>query len=99
MVNTFKERHDFLLHALLEIKGVECPAAQGAFYLFPNLNAAMERLGIKTDIELGEVLLEKAGVALVPGSAFGAAGHMRFSFATSMDNLKKAVEKLHTMLD
>jgi aspartate aminotransferase len=98
MVSAFKKRHDFVLESLLKIKGVECLPAQGTFYIFPNFQGAMDRLGIKNDIELGEFLIEKAGVALVPGSAFGAPGHGRISFATSMSNLEKAMERLHNTL-
>jgi len=98
MVTTFKERHDFVLKSLLEINGVECQASQGTFYIFPSMQGAMERLNIKTDVKLSEFLIEKAGVALVPGSAFGFPGYARISFATSMENLKKAMEKLHNAL-
>ena len=99
MVKIFKERHDFVLESLTQIKGVECLPCQGTFYIFPNMQGTMDRLGFKTDIEFGEYLIEKAGVALVPGSAFGAPGYMRISFATSMDNLKKALERLHNTLN
>jgi aspartate aminotransferase len=99
MVSAFKKRHDFVLESLLKIKGVECLPAQGTFYIFPNFQGAMDRLGIKNDVELGEFLIEKAGVALVPGSAFGAPGHGRISFATSMSNLEKAMERLHNTLN
>ena len=99
MVNTFKERHDFVLKSLLEIKGVECLPCQGTFYIFPRVQGVMDRLDIKTDVELSEFLIEKAKVALVPGSAFGAPGFVRISFATSMENLKKALERLHNALN
>ena len=98
MVTTFKERHDFVLKSLLEINGVECQPSQGTFYIFPSMQGAMDRLNIKTDVELSEFLIEKAGVALVPGSAFGFPGYVRISFATSMENLEKAMEKLHNAL-
>ena len=98
MVTTFKERHDFVLKSLLEIKGVECLPCQGTFYIFPSLQGVMDRLSIGTDIELGEFLIEKANVAVVPGSAFGAPGFVRISFATSMENLEKAMERLHNTL-
>ncbi|BAP58059.1 aspartate aminotransferase [Thioploca ingrica] len=99
MVKVFKERHDFVLESLRKINGVECLPCQGTFYIFPNMQGTMDRLGFKTDIEFGEFLIEKAGVALVPGSAFGAPGHMRISFATSMENLKTAMERLHNTLN
>jgi aspartate aminotransferase len=99
MLQVFKERHDFVLESLRQIKGVECLPCQGTFYIFPNMQGTMDQLGFKTDIEFGEYLIEKAGVALVPGSAFGSPGYMRISFATSMDNLKKALERLHNTLN
>ena len=99
MVKVFKDRHDFVLESLRKINGVECLPCQGTFYIFPNMQGTMARLGFKTDIEFGEFLIEKAGVALVPGSAFGAPGYMRISFATSMDNLKKAMERLYNTLN
>jgi aspartate aminotransferase len=99
MVKTFKERHDFVLKSLLEINGVECLPCQGTFYIFPSVQGAMDRLGIKTDVELSEYLIEKANVALVPGSAFGSPGFVRISFATSMENLEKAMDRLHKTLN
>jgi aspartate aminotransferase len=98
MVTTFKERHDFVLKSLLEIDGVKCQPCQGTFYIFPSLQGVMDRLGIKTDVELSEFLIEKAKVAVVPGSAFGASGYVRISFATSRENLEKAMERLHDVL-
>lgn len=99
MVGIFKKRHDFVLESLRKINGVECQPCQGTFYIFPSMLRVMERLGVKTDVELGEFLLEKAKVAVVPGSAFGAPGFMRISFATSMENLEKAMERLHNTLN
>lgn len=98
MVTTFKGRHDFVLKSLLEIDGVKCQPCQGTFYIFPSLQGVMDRLGIKTDVELSEFLIEKAKVAVVPGSAFGAPGYVRISFATSMENLEKAMDRLHNVL-
>jgi aspartate aminotransferase len=93
MVKVFKKRHDDLVKALNEIDGIECLAGDGTFYVFPDFSGMQARLGCETDTDLAEKLLE-AGVALVPGSAFGTPGHMRISFATSDDNLQKAVERL-----
>ncbi|MEN9461262.1 MAG: hypothetical protein RIS84_1282, partial [Pseudomonadota bacterium] len=98
MVGIFKSRHDFVHDALKQIKGVRALPAQGTFYIFPNMQEAIKNLGMKNDLELGEHLIEKAGVALVPGSAFGSEGHMRISFATSMENLQKAMERLQKAL-
>ena len=93
MVKVFKKRHDYIVKALNEIDGVECLAGDGTFYVFPDFSGMQARLGCETDTDLAEKLLE-AGVALVPGCAFGTPGHMRISFATSDENLQKAVERL-----
>ena len=98
MVKAFKERHDYVLAELNGIPGVSCLPADGAFYLFPNAQGAIDKLGLADDVALSEYLIEKAGVALVPGSAFGAPGHVRLSIATSMGNLQKAIERLRVGL-
>ncbi|QKQ23914.1 pyridoxal phosphate-dependent aminotransferase [Candidatus Ruthia endofausta] len=94
MVCAFEKRHDFIVDALNAIDGVECPKSQGAFYAFPRVKGLISRLGLKNDIELSTYCLEVLNIALVPGSAFGAPDYVRFSFATSMDNIKQAIEKL-----
>ena len=80
--------------ALNEIPGVSCIEGDGAFYAFPSLKGAMEKAGISDDVAFAEKLLTDAGVALVPGSAFGSPGYARLSFATSLDTLKDAVARL-----
>ncbi len=95
----FKQRHDFVHAGLNSIDGVECTASDGTFYSFPNMQGVIDKLdGINNDMELGEYLLEQAEVALVPGSAFGAKGYMRLSYATSMENLETAIERLKDAL-
>ena len=95
----FKERHDFVHASLNEIEGVSCLASEGTFYSFPDMNELMKSMeGIHNDIELAEFFLEKAEVAMVPGSAFGAPGCMRISFATSMENLEKSMERIKQAL-
>jgi len=99
MLEAFKERHDRILPLLNALPGVKCNPAQGAFYLFPDFKEAIATIdGVTDDISLGEYLLEHAGVALVPGSAFGAPGFMRLSYATSMENLEDALERLKNAL-
>jgi aspartate aminotransferase len=93
MVKVFKLRHDYMVKALNEIDGIECLPGDGTFYVFPDFSGMQTKLGCATDTDLAEKLLE-AGVALVPGSAFGTPGHMRISFATSDENLQKAIERL-----
>ena len=96
----FKQRHDFVHAGLNAIDGVECTPSDGTFYSFPNMQGVIDRLdGISNDVQLGEFLLEQAEVALVPGSAFGAKGYMRLSYATSMENLEAAIKRLGDALD
>jgi aspartate aminotransferase len=95
----FKQRHDYLYQELNKIKGIHCPASQGTFYIFPDMEEIMERLdGINDDLQFAEFLLEKAKIAVVPGSAFGAPGCIRISFATSMENLEEGIRRLDACL-
>jgi aspartate aminotransferase len=95
----FKQRHDLVYTRLNQLKGVKCLPAQGTFYLFPIMESVIAGIdGIDEDIALAEYFLEKAGLAMVPGSAFGAPGYMRLSFATSLDNLKRAMDRLEGSL-
>ncbi|MEM6998664.1 MAG: pyridoxal phosphate-dependent aminotransferase [Pseudomonadota bacterium] len=96
----FKERHDFVMNSMEKIDGISCIASEGTFYSFPDMNGLIKRLdGISNDIELAEFFLEKAEVAMVPGSAFGAPGCMRISFATSMENLEKSMERIKNAVE
>ena len=94
MMEAFKRRHDFVVKACNEIDGIECLPSDGTFYSFPNVEGLIARLeGVNNDAELATYLLDK-GVSLVPGSAFGLEGHIRISYATSMENLKKAMGRI-----
>ena len=98
MVAEFKKRHDFIVEQLNIIDGVNVDPADGAFYSFPEVNGLIAHLeGVNNDIEFAEYVLDKVGVAVVPGSAFGLEGYVRLSFATSMDNLEKAVYRLQQL--
>ncbi len=78
-----------------KIEGVHCLKGDGTFYAFADFSGFMQRFsGIKNDVELAEMIIEKTGVALVPGSAFGNEGYMRLSFATSEANLDEAIKRL-----
>jgi aspartate aminotransferase len=91
----FKKRHDYVVAELNSIEGVECIETDGTFYVFPNIEKLIARLdGINNDLEFSDYLIEKAGVALVPGSAFGTEGHIRISIATSMANLENALARI-----
>ena len=95
MIKAFKERHDYVVEALNAIDGITCLPADGTFYVFPHVQAIIDRLdGVNNDVELAEHLLDGAGVALVPGTAFGAPGYVRISFATSMEILQDALSRL-----
>ena len=94
MVDAFEKRHNYIVDGLNQIDGVECPKSQGAFYSFPRVEGLIKRLGIKDDVEFSTYCLEKLNIALVPGSAFGAPGYVRFSFATSTDNIKQTISRL-----
>ncbi len=99
MKRAFKDRHDFVVDALNKIKGISCLATDGTFYVFPDLQNVIATLeGIDDDVALSEFLIEKAGVAVVPGSAFGCPGHVRISIATSMENLVDACERIRRVL-
>jgi aspartate aminotransferase len=99
METAFKERHHFVVDSLNKLDGVSCIASEGAFYSFPDCSGLIAKLnGVKDDVELTEFFLTQAKVAMVPGSAFGAPGYMRLSFATSMENLQIAIERLKNVL-
>jgi len=98
MLTAFKKRHDFVVQGLNAIDGVECLESDGTFYCFPQVEGLIARVNdVANDAELAEYLLDKTGVALVPGSAFGSEGHIRLSFATSMENLEKAIERIASL--
>jgi aspartate aminotransferase len=104
MIKAFRERHIYVVNALNAIPGVRCLESGGAFYAFPDVRVAINKLHANgtineaSDIAISEYLLEKAGVAVVPGSAFGSEGYIRLSFATSMQNLEKALERIGNAL-
>jgi len=96
----FKERRDFVVKSLNDIKGISCLKPNGAFYVFPSCKKLLgKKTKLKTDTEFVEKLLEKANVAVVQGSAFGLDGYFRISYATSMDNLKKALERIKSFCE
>lgn len=94
MLDAFKNRHDYLLNELNAIEGITCLPSDGTFYAFPNVQGLIDKHGCESDLDLAELLIEKVDLALVPGSAFGAPGHMRLSYAAGMETLKKAIERL-----
>jgi aspartate aminotransferase len=98
MNKAFKQRHDFVVAGLNAIPGISCRAGAGTFYAFADVSGAMRALGVKDDNAFAEYLLIEAGVAVVPGSGFGAPGHMRISFACSMATLEDALRRIERAL-
>jgi aspartate aminotransferase len=94
MTAAYKGRHDYLVNALNEIPGFECRPGEGTFYAFPRVTGVLQRLELGSDTELAEYLISEADVALVPGSAFGAPGYLRLSFACSLEVLQEAVRRI-----
>jgi aspartate aminotransferase len=95
MLTAFQQRHEFVVSSMNAIDGIQCLRSDGTFYSFPNVEGMIERVdGVSNDAELAKHLLDETGVALVPGSAFGLEGYLRLSFATSMENLEKAAERI-----
>jgi len=96
MLSAFKERHDFVVKSVDAIPNMHCTPSDGTFYSFVNIQSFIDsRNDLNSDVEVANLLLDKVGVALVPGSAFGSPGHMRLSFATSMQNLESALQRIN----
>jgi aspartate aminotransferase len=98
MNEAFKERRDIVVRALNALPGVSCLPGAGTFYAFADVSRGMASLGCRDDAEFAEMLLNDAGVAVVPGSGFGAPGHMRLSFACSLPTLEKALDRMARVL-
>ncbi len=98
MTLAYRRRHDFLLEGLNRLPGVSCLPGEGAFYLLPDFSAAVKQHGAVDDIELATRILEHAEVAMVPGTPFGAPGHIRLAYATSDENLAEALARLGKFL-
>ncbi|MDX1454057.1 MAG: pyridoxal phosphate-dependent aminotransferase [Gammaproteobacteria bacterium] len=98
MRDAFRERADFVIAELNKIKGLRALPSDGTFYSFPHCEEAIKELGLADDVQFAEHLLNEAGVAVVPGSAFGAPGYFRLSYATSQENLEKAMQRIGDLL-
>jgi aspartate aminotransferase len=100
MRQAFRQRYEYVHSALNAIPGVECPSCEGAFYAFPSFQGFIDRIDdIRDDADLATWLLEAAGVSTVPGSAFGAPGHLRISYAAGMEHLQEAIGRIRTALE
>ncbi|WP_051234929.1 pyridoxal phosphate-dependent aminotransferase [Marinimicrobium agarilyticum] len=95
MVNTFRARAELVADGLSKIENIDCHPAQGSFYCLPNFERVIDSLDdVEDDQQLGDWLLEELGIAMVPGSAFNAPGHMRLSFAADSDTLRDGLDRL-----
>jgi len=94
----YKKRHDYIVEGLNSLPGISCLPGAGTFYAFADVSAAMHGMGCRDDNAFAELLLNEGGVAVVPGSGFGAPGHMRISFACSMETLEKAIDRMARVL-
>jgi aspartate aminotransferase len=100
MCDVFRQRHDYVYATLNSMDGVKVLPSDGTFYSFPSFHAVIERMdGIDSDVKLAEFILDKAEVALVPGSAFGMDGHLRLSYATSMEALETALARIKQAIE
>jgi len=104
MVHTYEKRRGWLVKAINAIPGMHAIMPDGAFYVFPSVTGLIGRktpggLVIEDDVVLCEWLLEKAGVALVPGTEFGSPGHVRFSYAVAQETLEEAVKRISEAVD
>ncbi len=98
MTAAYKQRHDYIVAALNDLDGFECRPGEGTFYAFPRVSGVLQSRGLASDSELVELLIGDADVACVPGSAFGAPGYMRLSFACSIETLEEAVRRMKRAL-
>jgi len=98
MLAEYRRRRDFVVQRLRAIPGVTCAMPHGAFYAFPKVSAALAKTGIRTSLELAERLLAEANVAVVPGEAFGAERHFRLSYAASMHDLERGLDRIHQFI-
>ena len=99
MLAEYHRRRDFVVNRLREIPGVTMATPKGAFYAYPNISVAFEGGRVKNSLEFSSELLSKAHVAVVPGEAFGTSDHVRISYATSMYELERGLERMHRFID
>jgi aspartate aminotransferase len=99
MLKAFRERRDFVVNRMRQIPGVSLQVPQGAFYVYPNLSGVLGRGGINTPMQFCEKLLSDAQVAVVPGEAFGTDKHVRISYATSMHELERGLDRMHKYIE
>jgi aspartate aminotransferase len=98
MLAEYRKRRDFVVARLRAIPGVKCAEPRGAFYAYPNVGVVIGRNGIQNTLQLSERLLAEAHVAVVPGEAFGTEQHVRISYATSMKELERGLDRIHQFI-
>ncbi len=98
MLAEYRKRRDFVLGKLSQIPGVRCAVPQGAFYVYPNISVALGKSGIAGSLQFSERLLSEASVAVVPGEAFGTDEHIRISYATSLAELDRGIDRIHQFI-
>jgi aspartate aminotransferase len=98
MLAEYRKRRDFVVARLRAIPGVRCAEPRGAFYAYPNVGVALGRGDIQDTLQFSERLLAEAHVAVVPGEAFGTEQHVRISYATSMKELERGLDRLHQFI-
>ncbi len=99
MLAEYRRRRDFVIDRLRKIQGVSITMPKGAFYAYPNISVAYRSGKVKNSLDFAEQLLEKAHVAVVPGEAFGTSDHIRISYATSMQELERGLDRLNAFID
>ncbi len=99
MLAEYRRRRDFVVRRLNEIPGVKCSEPTGAFYAYPNIGVALGKKGIQNTLQFSERLLAEAHVAVVPGEAFGTNRHVRISYATSLHELTRGLDRLHQFIE
>jgi aspartate aminotransferase len=98
MLAEYRKRRDFVIARLRQIPGVRCSEPKGAFYAYPNIGVALGKPGIGNTLQFAERALSDAKVAVVPGEAFGTDHHIRISYATSMGELERGLDRLHKFI-
>jgi len=98
MLAEYRKRRDFVVRRLREIPGVTCAEPRGAFYAYPNISVVLGKNGMADTLQFSERLLSEAQVAVVPGEAFGTNAHVRISYATSMHELERGLDRIHQFI-
>jgi aspartate aminotransferase len=99
MLAEYRRRRDFVVPRLRRIPGVTCNMPDGAFYAYPNISCALGRNGIQSTLDFADRLLKESSVAVVPGEAFGTNAHIRISYATSMTELERGLDRLEKFIE